>query len=285
MSDSDKIINDCRFDFNTTVHGDLLASNLTTEGDVTVKSISAKESFSVKRKVDVNENDIIVNGFTGAAGYDLTTRGKISINLNGNRLSNVKCPEKDFQPVPANYIRTPEYYFCSLQDGARIEWKRGQKLPLIGPSRLVYQSSRINEFIRFVSFEENKTRTQVKINLSGTTGLQMLAKGVYIINVGVGKRWGWNNGYGGDYCLAVPLGKEYSESSTFSRGGYYASTAVGTAIHIRKESTNPDGPFSSSDTELMKTLLEVRYKGGDYVDKSALSTLYFGVLVYPEIGG
>ncbi|AHC16989.1 hypothetical protein [Chlamydia trachomatis] len=282
MSDSDKIINDCRFDFNTTVHGDLLASNLTTEGDVTVKSISAKESFSVKRNVDVNENDIIVNGFTGAAGYDLTTQGKISINLNGNRLSNVKRPEKDSQPVPANYIRTPEYYFCSLQDGARIEWKQGQKLPLIGPSRLVYQSSRIDEFIRFVSFEEDKTKNQVKINLSGTTGLQMLAKGVYIINVGVGKRWGWNNGYGGDYCLAVPLGKEYSESSTFSRGGYYASTAVGTAIHIRKESTNPAGPFSSSDTELMKTLLEVRYKSGDY---SALSTLYFGVLVYPEIGG
>ena len=33
----------------------------------------------------------------------------------------------------------------------------------------------------------------------------------------------------------------------------------------------------------MKTLLEVRYKSGN--DHSSLSTFYFGVLVYPEIGG
>ncbi|MBQ8498765.1 MAG: hypothetical protein IJ490_03050, partial [Chlamydia sp.] len=155
MSASDKIINDCRFDFDTTVHGDLLASNLTTEGDITVKEVSAIETFSVERDVDVQTKDIIVNGLTGAGGYDLTTQNKISINLNGNRLSNVKRPVNDTDPVPANYIRTPEYYFCSLQDGARIEWKQGNPLPLIGPSRTVYQSSRIEEFIRFVDINRS----------------------------------------------------------------------------------------------------------------------------------
>ena len=284
MSASDKIINDCRFDFDTTVHGDLLASNLTTEGDITVKTISATETFAVGRDVDVKTQDIVVNGLTGAAGYDLTTQNKVSINLNGNRLSNVKRPVQDTEPVPANYIRTPEYFFCSLNEGARIEWRQGKPLPLIGPSRLVYQSSRIEEFIRFADFERGSGQNDdVKIKLGGTTGVQLLAKGIYIINVGVGKRWGWNNGYGGDFCLGIPSGEEYSESSTFSRGGYYASTAVGTAIHVRSDITNPDGPFKKSNKDIMKTLLEVRYKSGN--DHSSLSTFYFGVLVYPEIGG
>ncbi|AAF39275.1 hypothetical protein C6H88_02145 [Chlamydia muridarum str. Nigg] len=279
MSASDKIINDCRFDFDTTVHGDLLASNLTTEGDITAKTVSATETFSVGRDVDVKTKDIVVDGLTGAGGYDLTTQGKISINLKGNRLSNVKRPVNDTEPVPANYIRTPEYFFCSLKYGARIEWSQGSILPLVGPSRLVYQSSRIGKFIRFADFSVNNN--SIKVDPTGTKGLQLLSRGLYIINVGIGKRWGWNNGYGGDYCLGIPGGVGYSESSTFSRGGYYASTAVGTAIHIRNKLANPD-EIPIADQEAMKTLLEIRYTSKD--DYSILSTFYLGVLVYPEVG-
>ena len=105
---------DCYFQIDSTFEGDVSAGNVNTF-DTQAKSIESTQSFYVENDASF-ASSINVNGRTSASGLNITstlTQSKLgSINLNGNRLSNVAPSQQYSSPVPANYILTPEYFFA-----------------------------------------------------------------------------------------------------------------------------------------------------------------------------
>ncbi|EPP38214.1 hypothetical protein BOKEGFJH_00320 [Chlamydia avium] len=263
---------DCYFHIDSIFEGDVSTSNVNTF-DTQTKSIESTKSFSVTNDASFSSS-INVEGKTSASGLNITstaTQAKLgSINLNGNRLSNVAPPQHDSSPVPANYIRTPEYFFCSLSAGARLTTTKNGTVGILGEDRLIYQSQDILSHIQIVDY--SSTDNTVK---KGLSALQLLTKGTYIIDCGITKRWGWNNGWGGTIFLEDLEETIYSASSVYSGGGYAERCGLATVIQLTKNNENTSGTLNE---EGKKNIIRLRLKGGLFISTS----FYFNVIFYPD---
>ncbi len=265
---------DCYFQIDSTFEGDVSAGNVNTF-DTQAKSIESTQSFYVENDASF-ASSINVNGRTSALGLNITstlTQSKLgSINLNGNRLSNVAPPQHDTSPVPANYILTPEYFFCSLAQGGMLLTPTDAPIDILGESRLIYQSPEVFSHIQIVDY--SSTDQTVK---KGVTCLQLLSKGTYIIDCGITKRWGWNNGWGGTIFLEDLLDTPttYSATSVYSGGGYAERCGLATVIKLDKNNENTSGKLND---EGKKNIIRMRLYGGSFV----YCALYFNVIFYPD---
>ncbi|EPJ32779.1 hypothetical protein CP061683_0836A, partial [Chlamydia psittaci 06-1683] len=224
MTISNNNTNDCYFSIDSTFEGDVAAGNVQTN-DVTSQSIESTSSLVVNPPgTSTFSGTINVEGLTSANDLNITGNN-VYINLNGNRLSNVARPIDQSSPVPANYIRSPEYFFCSLNEFGRININTQQPVPILGTDRLVYQSQNIFSHIRFVDYSYRDS----KVTYPGSHWVQLLSKGIYMIDYGINKRWGWNNGWGGDVHLKNASGTIYSSNTIYSGGGYSGFASLSTA--------------------------------------------------------
>lgn len=267
------INNDCYFNIDSIFEGDVSSGNVNTF-DTTAKSIESTQSFSITKDASFSSS-INVAGKTFASGLNITsttTQSKLSaINLNGNRLSNVGHPQDDSSPVPANYILTPEYFFCSLVPGARLNTNAGYTISILGENRLIYQSQDILSHIQIVNYSY-----QTEIVEKGLDCLQLLSKGTYIIDCGITKRWGWNNGWGGTIVLEdIPGTTIYSATSVHSGGGYAERCGLSTVVKLDKNNENTSGKLNE---EGKKNILKLTLKGDAFVS----TAFYFNVIFYPD---
>ncbi|WP_348664074.1 hypothetical protein [Chlamydia vaughanii] len=271
--------NDCYFRVDSILEEDVNSGNVHTN-DVTAQSIESTNSFSVESDASFN-SDIQVKGITYAAGLNITSTrmgGEMlgAINLHGNRLSNVARPSHGTSPVPANYIRTPEYFFCSLAAGGRVEISSGMiPVDILGENRVIYQSQDVSSCLRFVGYNGSAPQKVQK----GGNAVQFLAKGTYIIDCALTKRWGWNNGWGGTISLAdgsSPV-NTYSSNDMYSGGGYAARAGLGTVVSFTTDTPNPDGDLTP---EGRKRIFRIMHGG----HKATMSGFYFSVIFYPERG-
>lgn len=263
---------DCYFNIDSIFEEDVSAGNITTF-DTKAKSIESTQSFSVKQDASF-ASSINVDGRTGASGMNITstlTKSKLgAINLNGNRLSNVAHPIDDSSPVPANYIRTPEYFFCSLHAGAMLLTPTDAPIDILGENRLIYQSPDIFSHIQIVDTSSNTVQNGLKY-------LQLISKGTYIIDFGITKRWGWNNGWGGTVFLEDLSNKPtiYSASTVYSGGGYAERCSLATVMKLDQNNTNTSGTLTE---EGKKNILKIRLDGGSFI----YCAFYFNVIFYPD---
>lgn len=259
--------NDCYFKVDTIIESQVTAGNVST-ADVTCSTLQPQESLYVGGNASFGKEPTTVQGITNASGYELTTSQKIDIDLQNNRLSNVKRPTDNCSPVPANCLVTPEYFYTSLKEMSFFRCGTG-KIPLIGEKRLSYQSKNIFNHIRFVDVDNsNKVKP-------GTTCIQLLSKGVYMIDFGVTKRWGWNNGFGGNVYM-----KDFntnnliiSGSSVASGGGYSGQGCMGAAIYVHALSNNPDVLTTPQDKSLV---IYMELAAGD----AEFCSQYLGIIFY-----
>ncbi|SYX09006.1 hypothetical protein C834K_0552 [Chlamydia poikilotherma] len=267
--------NDCYFYVDSTLEGNVVAGNVQTN-DTKADSIVSTNSFSVTAPGHASfKGAINVSGLTSATSLNIQNQqGNASIDLHGNRLSNVARPTHDSSPVPANYIRSPEYFFCSLAEFGRINVNTADPIQIIGPDRTVYQSQNIFSHIRFVDYKKGSNS---KVRHPGTRWVQLLSKGVYMIDYGINKRWGWNNGWGGDIYLENAAGIVYSKNNIYSGGGYADQAALSTSIHFTHVPSDPNANVSNSNN-VGKSLFSARL-----IENTAVLTgFYFGLIFYPE---
>lgn len=272
-SNSSNDNNDCYFRINTVIDNDVIAGNVNTE-DISCSTFQSNESLYVggnavfDKGPVANAQGVTVQGVTNASGYDLTTTQKIDIDLQNNRLSNVKQPTDDCSPVPANYLVTPEYFYTSLKE-MNFFWREPGKIPLIGENRLNYQSKDIFNHIRFVDVDTNTYKVT-----PGTTCIQFLSKGIYMIDFGITKRWGWNNGFGGNvYIKDFASTKMISGTSVASGGGYSGQGCMGAAIQIQNVNQNPNTLLTDNDKASV-IYVDLESGGADFC------SLYLGIIFY-----
>ncbi|AGE75107.1 hypothetical protein AO9_02735 [Chlamydia psittaci Mat116] len=233
MTISNNNTNDCYFSIDSTFEGDVAAGNVQTN-DVTSQSIESTSSLVVNPPgTSTFSGTINVEGLTSANDLNITGNN-VYINLNGNRLSNVARPIDQSSPVPANYIHSPEYFFCSLNEFGRININTQQPVPILGTDRLVYQSQNIFSHIRFVDY----TYANTSVTYPGSHWVQLLSNGIYMIDYGINKRWGWNNGWGGDVHLKNAENKIYSSNTIYSGGGYSGFASLSTALKVSTVDTD-----------------------------------------------
>ncbi|WP_100934778.1 hypothetical protein [Candidatus Chlamydia corallus] len=242
--------NECYFKLDSTIDGDLLAANVDTF-DTQAQGISSTATFSVKGNATFKDQ-VSATGLTSAATYNLNAQGsasQVSIDFKNNRLSNVALPRSDCDPVPANYIRSPEYFFCSKPLIGSLISKPGEDyLPLTGSNYTLYQSRNVGEVFRFVGWRQSTG----KLTVGGNNAIQLLVEGTYILSFTIGKRWGWNNGWGGALYIYDGLKKIYCESTIYSGGGYSTVGTLGTSIyrHSWDIASNPNNPTGNSRTSI-----------------------------------
>ncbi|WP_375793419.1 hypothetical protein O1W69_04805 [Chlamydia sp. 12-01] len=278
-SNSNDNNNDCYFSVDSTLQGDVVAGNVQTN-DTKSDSIVSTNSFSI-----TSPGNASFSGAINVSGLTSTNQLKIenqfdyaSIDLHGNRLSNVAQPTDDSSPVPANYIRSPEYFFCSLNQFGRINVNTSNPISIIGPDRMVYQSQNIFSHIRFVDYQRG---TSAKVTYPGTQWVQLLSRGIYMIDYGINKRWGWDNGWGGDIHLSSASNTIYSTNTIYSGGGYADQGALSTSLYFDAPPTDPDAAINSSNIsndQVAKSLFSARLTENTAV----LSGFYFGLIFYPQ---
>ncbi|AFS21297.1 hypothetical protein [Chlamydia psittaci] len=276
MTISNNNTNDCYFSIDSTFEGDVAAGNVQTN-DVTSQSIESTSSLVVNPPgTSTFSGTINVEGLTSANDLNITGNN-VYINLNGNRLSNVARPIDQSSPVPANYIRSPEYFFCSLNEFGRININTQQPVPILGTDRLVYQSQNIFSHIRFVDYSYRDS----KVTYPGSHWVQLLSKGIYMIDYGINKRWGWNNGWGGDVHLKNASGTIYSINTIYSGGGYSGFASLSTAFRVSNLAKDPNGTITNDPKDSIKENLfcaQLTSNG------AVLSAFYFGIIFYPNQG-
>ncbi|QVE49063.1 hypothetical protein SBV42_04755 [Chlamydia crocodili] len=274
-SNSNDNNNDCYFYVDSTLEGDVVAGNVQTN-DTKSDSIVSTNSFSVTKPGNATFHGAInVSGLTSANSLTITNASNnASIDLHGNRLSNVARPTHDSSPVPANYIRSPEYFFCSLNLYGRININTSDPIPIIGPDRLVYQSQNIFSHIRFVDYKKGSAS---KVTYPGTQWVQLLSKGIYMIDYGINKRWGWDNGWGGDIHLRDASDVIYSTNTIYSGGGYADQGALSTSIHFQNPPSDPNDSVSNGNTVAKSLFCALLMQ-----NTAVLSGFYFGLIFYPE---
>ncbi|WP_201456924.1 hypothetical protein [Chlamydia sp. 17-3921] len=266
--------NECYFKVDTIVENNLSTSNITTF-DTKAKSISSSATFSVDGNATV-KMDTKTTELTSAEKYNLNTTNianRISINLHGNRLSNAAIPKNDCEPVPAFYIRSPEFYYTTLPADARARFGVGEKSPmeLITYQTETYQSRNIGRACRIVNYDP-KTKIAT---FPGTSYVQLLAKGTYIFSFGVTKRWGWNNGWGSSIYLknAAKNDKNFSNTTINGGGGYPEQGNFGTIVQVTDPAPNPNVALGDYDKHIF-------YITQDN-DFAALNSFFFSILFYP----
>lgn len=276
MTTSNNNTNDCYFSVDSTFEGDVAAGNVQTNS-VSSQSIESTNSLVVNPPgKSTFSGTITVEGLTSA--NDLSITGSdVSVNLHGNRLSNVARPSTPSSPVPANYIRSPEYFFCSLNEFGRININTQQPVPILGPDRLVYQSQNIFSHIRFVDYPSRAS----KVTYPGSHWVQLLSKGIYMIDYGINKRWGWNNGWGGHVHLKNALGKIYSTNTIYSGGGYSGFASLSTAFRVSNLAKDPNGTITNDSQDSIKENL---FCAQLTTNGAVLSAFYFGIIFYPDQG-
>ncbi|ACZ33232.1 conserved hypothetical protein [Chlamydia pneumoniae LPCoLN] len=272
--------NECYFKLDSTVDGDLLAANLKTF-DTQAQGISSTETFSIQGNATFKDQ-VSATGLTSGATYNLNaqnfTSSQISIDFKNNRLSNCALPKEDCDPVPANYIRSPEYFFCSKPLSGDLDFNPGESyLPLTGSEYTLYQSRNVNSIFRFIGWKQS-TR---ELTVGGNTAIQFLAAGTYIVSFTVGKRWGWNNGWGGAIYINNGLGQVQCESTIYSGGGYATIGTLGTSIYRASVDVapNPNDPNASD-----------RYRAGIFYlsnggSSAGIGSYSFSLLYYPDDRG
>ncbi|AFS27004.1 hypothetical protein [Chlamydia psittaci] len=276
MTISNNNTNDCYFSIDSTFEGDVAAGNVQTN-DVTSQSIESTSSLVVNPPgTSTFSGTINVEGLTSANDLNITGNN-VYINLNGNRLSNVARPIDQSSPVPANYIRSPEYFFCSLNEFGRININTQQPVPILGTDRLVYQSQNIFSHIRFVDYSYRDS----KVTYPGSHWVQLLSKGIYMIDYGINKRWGWNNGWGGDVHLKNASGTIYSINTIYSGGGYSGFASLSTAFRVSNLAKDPNGTITNDPKDSIKENLFCAQLTSN---EAVLSAFYFGIIFYPNQG-
>ncbi|AAP05266.1 hypothetical protein [Chlamydia caviae] len=277
-SNSNNNNNDCYFSVDSIFEEDVVAGNVQTN-DTKANSIVSTNSFSVTTPGNASfKGAINASGLTSANALKIeNTQSTASIDLHGNRLSNVARPTHDSSPVPANYVRSPEYFFCSLNQYGRIYINSSTPIPIIGPDRIVYQSHSIFSHIRFVDYVKHSVKS---VTYPGTQWVQLLSKGIYMIDFGINKRWGWDNGWGSDVALEDADGTIYSNNTIYSGGGYADQAALSTAVNIKNPPADPNSAILNQ-SNLSKSLFSARLAGNG----AALSGFYFGIIFYPEDNG
>ncbi|SPN73405.1 hypothetical protein C10C_0227 [Chlamydia serpentis] len=234
--------NECYFKLDSIVDGDLLAANVETF-DTQAQGISSTTTFSVEGNA-VLKDQVSATGLTSAAAYNLNAQdftSQISIDFKNNRLSNSALPRSDCDPVPANYIRSPEYFFCSKPLTGRLTFNPGEEhLSLTGSEYTLYQSRNVGKVFRFIGWKQS---TQ-QVTVGGNNAIQFLAVGTYILSFTIGKRWGWNNGWGGSVFIYNALREVLCESTVYSGGGYSTVATLGTAVYRSSSdiAPNPNNP-------------------------------------------
>ncbi|AFS24881.1 hypothetical protein [Chlamydia psittaci] len=275
MTTSNNNTNDCYFSVDSTFEGDVAAGNVQTD-DVASQSIESTSSLVVNPPgISTFSGKINVEGLTSANKLNITGNN-VSVNLNGNRLSNVARPSSPSSPVPANYIRSPEYFFCSLHEFGRININAKQPVPILGSNRLVYQSQNIFSHIRFVDYSKGDQR----VTYPGSHWVQLLSKGIYMIDYGINKRWGWDNGWGDDVHMKNGLGTIYSSNTIYSGGGYSGFASLSTAFHVLTLAEDPNGVITNNNKtdSIKKNLFSAQLVS----NWAVLSAFYFGIIFYPD---
>ncbi|EPP35110.1 hypothetical protein CP10139811_0149 [Chlamydia ibidis] len=275
--------NDCYFEINSHVEGDLVVGNVLTN-DISGSTISSANSFRVNSNVtasDQNRGKITVEGETAATSYAIdttSTTASVGINFNNNRLSNVAQPKDDCNPVPANYIRSPEYFFCSLNGNESMNIQAGQPIPILGPGRLTYQSQNALSCFRFVDMFISGSNSSKTTNVSypGNNAVQLLRPGIYMIDYGITKRWGWNNGWGGEVILRDGRDTCYAKNTIYSGGGYATQGCVNTAVTIDQAPTTLFGDLATDNDK------KCVFQAVLYNNDAGLSSFYFGIIFYPQ---
>ncbi|BAE81257.1 conserved hypothetical protein [Chlamydia felis Fe/C-56] len=272
MNNSNDNNNNCYFSIDSTFQGNVAAGNVQTN-DVSAQSIESTDSFSITTPgTAAFKGSINVAGLTSVNALTISSQqNSASINLNGNRLSNVAQPKDDSSPVPANYLRSPEYFFCSLKVFGRININSSSPVPILGPARTSYQTHDIFSHIRFVDYN-NKQST---VTYPGTQAVQLLSKGFYMIDVGLNKRWGWDNGWGGSIHLLDGADTMYSSNTIYSGGGYSGQASLSTSVHIKEVMLNPNDNLTDvGKKQIFRTLLRE--------NDAVLGAFYFGIIFFPE---
>ncbi|MEF9520014.1 hypothetical protein SBV45_04105 [Chlamydia crocodili] len=267
--------NDCYFSVDSTLEGNVVAGNVQTN-DTQADSIVSTNSFSVTAPGNASfQGAINVSGLTSVNSLKIENQqNSASIDLHGNRLSNVARPTDDSSPVPANYIRSPEYFFCSLAQFGRIYVNTDDPIPIIGSDRMVYQSQNIFSHIRFVDY---KRGSNSQVTYPGNRWVQLLSKGIYMIDYGINKRWGWDNGWGGDIHLRDAADVVYSANTIYSGGGYADQGALSTSIRLQDVPSDPNAAVSNGNNVAKSLFCALLMQ-----NTAVLSGFYFGLIFYPE---
>ncbi|ACZ33235.1 conserved hypothetical protein [Chlamydia pneumoniae LPCoLN] len=271
--------NECYFKLDSTVDGDLLASNIQTF-DTQAKGISSTETFSVEGNATFKDQ-VSATGLTSASTYKLNATGpapsSITIDMKNNRLSNPALPKNPCDPVPANYVRSPQYFFCSKPIEGTFTFDGSSRyLPITGDGSnyTLYQSNKAGDVFRFVSWDQNSK----KLNLGGNTAIQLLAAGTYILTFTIGKRWGWNNGWGGSIRLFEGKftgdGTILCGSTVYSGGGYSTIGYLSTAVYRDHSDVDPD-PNNPSNRYMNNFLFVRNGDSSAVIGNYSFTLLYF----------
>ncbi|ANH79006.1 hypothetical protein [Candidatus Chlamydia sanziniae] len=268
--------NKCYFKVDSTIDNNLLAANIITF-DTQAKSIQPNMTFDIQGNASFSSK-ATTQGLTSGSSYNLNAESSsstLSINLHGNRLSNVARPVYECSPVPAYYVNSPEYYFCSLQAYGRLTMPTEQgALRMLNAPLTIYQSRNINQIFRFVGFKAGQQR----VTAGGSSAIQLLAIGTYMFFFSIGKRWGWNNGWGGYIYLKRGDGKVFSGNTVYSGGGYADQGGLGTAMRITSVAPDPNA------SNLGEHRNNVFYFDLEH-DQAVLNSFSFGLIYYPDIAG
>lgn len=267
--------NECYFKVDSTIDGNLSAANITTF-DAQAKSISSSTTFSVNGNATI-KSGTKVSGQTYCSKYSLDATGastRVPVNLNGNRLSNAALPQNDCEPVPAFYVRSPEFYYTTIPEDARTTFNRNTRpLELVSAQTIIYQSRNANRVCRIVDYDQNTK----KVTYPGRYYIQLTAKGTYTLSFGISKRPGWNNGWGSPVYLHCAGGSPnfYSNSTLRGGGGYAEQATLGTTIQVTNPAPDPNAaPLGDDYTKHIFYLTQ----DDDY---SILNAFYFSILFYP----
>ena len=272
--------NECYFKVDTTIDGNLSAANITTF-DTQAKSVTSAATFSVNGNATV-KSETKVLGHTYCSKYSLNATGastRVPLDLNGNRLSNAALPTNECEPVPACYLHSPEFYFTTIPEDARITFQRkNQPLELVSDQTIIYQSRNSNRVCRIVNYDQSKKQ----VTYPGRSYIQLIAKGTYTLSFGISKRPGANNGWGSPVYLNCVGGlanntttpKVYSNSTLRGGGGYAEQATLGTTIQVTNPAPDPNAILTDDYTK------HIFYLTQDD-DFSILNAFYFSILFYP----
>lgn len=267
--------NECYFKVDSIIDGNLSAANITTF-DTQAKSISSSATFSVNGNATI-KSGTKVSGQTYCSKYSLDATGastRVQVNLNGNRLSNAALPQNDCEPVPAFYVRSPEFYYTTIPEDARTTFNRNNSpLELVSAQTIIYQSRNANRVCRIVDYDKSTK----KVTYPGRYYIQLIAKGTYTLSFGISKRPGWNNGWGSPVYLNCAGGSPncYSNSTLRGGGAYAEQATLGTTIQVTNPAPDPNA--ASLGDDYTKHIFYLT-QDDDY---SILNAFYFSILFYP----